>query len=33
MVGGPSARAADLEALTRPDEEAWAEERRRFLLY
>jgi uncharacterized protein YbbC (DUF1343 family) len=32
-VDDPSARAADLEALTRPDEEVWAEERRRFLLY
>ena len=32
-VDDPSAQAADLEALTRPDETEWAEERQSFLLY
>ena len=32
-VDDPAAAPGDLDALTRPDEEAWAEERRPFLLY
>ena len=32
-VDDPAAEAADLDHLTRPDETAWAEERRQFLLY
>jgi uncharacterized protein YbbC (DUF1343 family) len=32
-VDNPSAVAADLEALTVPDEQAWIEERRPYLLY
>jgi uncharacterized protein YbbC (DUF1343 family) len=32
-VEDPAATPADLDALTKPDEEAWAEERRAFLLY
>jgi uncharacterized protein YbbC (DUF1343 family) len=32
-VGDPAAQPRDLDALTRPDEEAWLEERRPHLLY
>ena len=32
-VDNPEATAADLDAITLPDEQAWAEERRPFLLY
>jgi uncharacterized protein YbbC (DUF1343 family) len=32
-VDDPAAAPADLDALTRPDEAAWEEERRRFLIY
>ena len=32
-VDDPAAQAGDLDHLTRPDETAWAEERRQFLLY
>mgnify|MGYP000488132906 CR=1 FL=1 len=32
-VDNPAATAADLDAITLPDEQAWAEERRPFLLY
>jgi uncharacterized protein YbbC (DUF1343 family) len=32
-VDDPASTAADLDALTRPDEEAWVEERRPFLRY
>jgi len=32
-VDDPAAEPADLDHLTRPDESAWAEERRQFLLY
>ena len=32
-VDDPAAAPADLDALTAPDEEAWADERRAFLLY
>ena len=32
-VDDPAARAADLDALTVPDEAAWVEERKPFLLY
>ncbi len=32
-VDDPAATPADLDALTKPDEAAWAEERRAFLLY
>jgi uncharacterized protein YbbC (DUF1343 family) len=32
-VDDPAAEPGDLDALTRPDEEAWAEERRPFLRY
>ncbi|HEX8578537.1 MAG TPA: DUF1343 domain-containing protein [Allosphingosinicella sp.] len=32
-VDDPGAEAGDLDAVTVPDEQAWAEERRRFLLY
>ena len=32
-VDDPAAEPADLDALTRPDEGAWAEERRPYLLY
>jgi hypothetical protein len=32
-VDDPASAAADLDAITRPDEQAWEEERRPFLLY
>ncbi len=32
-VDDPAAEAGDLDALTIPDEQAWAEERRDFLRY
>jgi uncharacterized protein YbbC (DUF1343 family) len=32
-VDDPNAAPADLDALTEPDEAAWADERRRFLIY
>ena len=32
-VDDPAATPADLDALTRPDEQAWEAERREFLLY
>lgn len=32
-VDDPGTKAADLDAVTRPDEVAWLEERRPFLLY
>ncbi|MDO8906044.1 DUF1343 domain-containing protein [Hydrogenophaga sp.] len=32
-VDDPTAKPADLEAITRPDEEAWSAERQRHLLY
>ena len=32
-VDDPEAQPRDLDAITRPDEEAWEEERREFLLY
>ena len=32
-VDDPTAAPADLDALTRPDEQAWAEQRRPYLLY
>src|SRR3954463_11460614 len=32
-VDDPAAKPGDLDALTVPDESAWAEERRRFLIY
>ena len=32
-VDNPAATAGDLDAITLPDEQAWAEERRPFLLY